>query len=329
MSTTNSKTPTQEIVDKCKEILLDEIKNAGSRKKAGITHKQAKKIIIKYKTCCLDKAEETQTFYGKLNLYTCIPGKKKTELLSEEVKKAIKKREDLEKKLKDAVAEIKKVKGKMTEAQDEACKLNRCWEEEKRCNLDLYKKLKDLEIKFGEEASIKFYTEDDSDNATKTIIDCTQTCYDKVTKAFDAGVNTVGIQTFVNVNALSAISDELNQKVQGFKKDIEDNVKKAADANKKAMEELGSCLEEEVKTAFDYCIAYTDCNSSSNTREYICNDECNNDTNEINTICQKLKDGIPSDPDDTCKETEEEMDTPKDENEKMKMKRDENDDWEL
>ena len=296
MSLNTNNTPTQETIEQCKEILCDEIKNANSKKIASKIVKQTKKNIKKYKTCCLVKTQDTQTFYDNLNLCVCVPGKKKTSLLTDEIKNTIKKREELAKMLKEAVSNIKKVKGKMSEAQDEACKLNRCWEEEKRCNLDLYNVLKDLDITFGE-TTYKLYTEDDTDSATKEITRHTKDCYEKITTTFDAGVNIIGIQTFVNVNSLTGISDELSQKIDDFKKDIEGNVKKTEEASKKATEELSACLEAEVAIAFDCCTAQMEYKSCKLTRECICNDDCaGKNSDELDRICKKLKEGVPTTP---------------------------------
>lgn len=291
MSINNSTNPTQETIDKCKETLCEELTSAHASKQACDTKKITKQNTIKYNTCCLAKTKASVEFYNKLNLCVCIPVKKKTDLLKEEVKKATKKKEELANLLKDAVKEVKKVKTKMAEAQDEACKLKRCLEEEERCNPDLYKELKKLNITIGTE-TIPFCTEDNQDSAIGKIIEKTKECYKDITTTFDAGIEIVGIQTFANVTILEPTSDALINQVKLFKTDIENNTKKANEAYTKAIEELAKCMEEQETTAIECCTSTTSFESCKKTRQFICEENpCDgkDSADALAQICEDLK----------------------------------------
>lgn len=274
------KSPTEEIIDQCVEDLQVEKKSKRAGARALQRACDLKEDVEDYKTCCLIKSREFWDLYANLDLCYVVSSRKRTILLNENLKAHCDKEIALEQKLKDAVNCIKEVKTRLNDVVDEACKIERCIKEEKRCKTGLHELLKEKDnewiplLEHIEKTSIR--------------------CFNTACKAFDAGVDIVGIQTFVDLDSLKILGTELSSKVETLKTDITANIKKAEDEWKKALAELTVVKEEIVTAEFAKCKSKNTKEGIEKTLEFLCDPRgCEEikDT-EIDEICRKVKDNF-------------------------------------
>jgi hypothetical protein len=274
------KSPTEEIIDQCIEILQVEKKSKRAGAKALKRACDLKEDVEDYKTCCLIKSREIWDLYANLDLCYVVSSRKRTILLNEDIKAHCTKEIALEQKLKDAVKCIKEVKTRLNDVVDEACKIERCIKEEKRCKKGLHELIKEKDNEW-----LKLL-----DHIEKTSIHC----FNIACKAFDAGVDIVGIQTFVDLDSLKTLGTDLSVKMDTLKTDITANTKKAEEEWKKAFTELTTVKEELVSGEFAKCHSRNAKEGIEKTLDFLCNphgcDEIK-DT-EIDEICRKVKENF-------------------------------------
>ena len=274
----NGKSPTQEVIDKCKDILCDDIIALKAEKDASIIKRTAREEVEQYKICCFVKAQQAFHTYTSLDLLVATKAKKTVEVLGGNVKKYIEIDNGLAKILSETVKSIKEVKKKLAEVADEACKLDRCVEEEQRCNPDLKKALENGVPRIKE--------------AIRIIRDSSKNCYDLSSRAFDAGVEIVGVQSFTNLESLKKMSDELTLSVSKFKIDIDLNTKKAYEDMTKCKEEYVTVVQELEQLDFDRCTAEVQFKAVKASRDFICDphcERCDDDGRGLQELCRKVK----------------------------------------
>ncbi len=308
------KTPTEEIINQCIEDLTDERKAKHAEEDALKKACELKECVEDYKTCCVVKSREVWDLYGNLRLCYVVESSKTSELLFNDIKGYCDKETELEKKLKDAVKCIKEVKSKLNEVVDEACKIDRCIKEEKRCKKGLHELLKG------------------TNNEWKSLLDqigeSSVNCFNIACKAFDAGVDVVGIQTFVDLDSLKGLGEDLNGKLETLGKDIDENTQKARTEWEKSITELVTVKQELVEGEFAKCHADNVEEGLEDTLEFLCDPQgCDKmERLDLEEICRKVKDNFGSEPDDSSSDDDHEQKKPPG----KKMKDDEEEkDWKI
>ena len=282
--------PTADILQKCKKDLCVEKVAAGSERAASETKVNSGKGDEQYKICCVVKADETNTFYRNFKFCIGTSTSKDAEQIQGKVKELIDKDKALKKKFKDLVKLIKETKTKMEGVLEVACRLDRCKEEEQRCNLDLYKALEDGIPNLWDRL--------------EHIKDHAETCYGKITLAFDAAIDIAGILTFSDVDSLEDLGKKLNELLVELNKDCEENLKSSAAEEAKANDELNKVLQELSISRFEHCVATAKESGLCDVFDFICDPECDEkDPGRIREICEKFTDDLPpDDKNDPCDE---------------------------
>ena len=144
MANDNGNTPTEDIIEKCKVDLCKEKMSTKSEMDAKCTDYDTKKDIEqRYEICCLMKAEETNKFYRRINYCVGIKSAKEATLIQDKIKAMGDLYGEINKQFKDLVGKIHDTKKKMETTVEAAEKLDRCIDEEERCNPGLYQALQD------------------------------------------------------------------------------------------------------------------------------------------------------------------------------------------
>ncbi len=311
MAKENTSTPTKDILDKCKLDLCKEKVALNSAKDAKVIDFNAQKDIVqRYKICCLVKAEETNKLYRHVDYQVAIRSVKESKLIQEKVKGMGDMYTALDKNFKDLVKKIQDTKKKMEDAVEAAEKLDRCIDEEERCNPGLFQVLGEVKVETSGpstdppgngETDIWTFINDKVKSKTDD-------CYDKLLDAYDASIEVAGIMTFINIDSLKPGADKVAELVAGFRKDIEENTKSSAGAMDTATKELAKSMEEMVAIRFEKCAAVTQAQGVANTYSWLCDPECPEDGDEtLRDICEQLKAGCDTGTaggEDECEEEE-------------------------
>jgi regulator of replication initiation timing len=270
--------PTEEIINQCVDVLKEEKTVKHAEAAAQWKAVKLKKEVKQYKTCCLVKSREIWDLYVNMDLCYVVKGYKKSELIKEDIKALCDKEKDMEQKLKDAVKDIKDIKTKLNEVVDEACKLDRCIKEEKRCKTGLHDQLKNDKTKKEWEEVLSCIEEHSVD------------CFNLACKAFDAGVDVIGIQTFVDMDSLKTLAADLEVKVTALRTDVKAISAKAEADWKLALEELLAVKTEIVTGRFEKCHAVNAREGIEDTIDFLCDPEgCENFEWTLDEICRKVK----------------------------------------
>ncbi len=307
------KSPTEEIINQCIEELEDEKKARRAEAKALKKACDLKECIEDYKTCCLVKSREVWDLYTNLDLCYVAESNKTAMLLNQDIQTHCDKEVALEQKLKDAVKCIKEVKTKLNDVVDEACKIDRCIKEEKRCKRGLHELLKGR------------------NNEWKPMLDRIEelsiSCFNISCKAFDAGVDVVGIQTFVDLESLKTLGTELEQKVGALRADVTGNAQSAEAEWKKSLTELVGVKEELVQGEFEKCHAKNAREGIEDTLEFLCDPGgCDKiEDTDLEEICRKVKENFGNGSDDE----DDDYEKPKKPSGKNMKQDDEEENWEI
>lgn len=273
--------PTEEIINQCIEDLKDQKKVHHANASASWKAIELKKEVEQYKTCCLVKSREIWDLYVNLDLCYVVKGYNRSVLIKGDIQTLCDKEKAMEKKLKDAVKMIKEVKTKLNDVVDEACKLDRCVKEEKRCKKGLHDQLKNDK------------TSKEWDDLLSCVEEHSVDCYNLACKTFDAGVDVIGIQTFVDMDSLKTLAADLQTKMTDLKTDIHSVSAKAEAEWKKALEELLTVKAELVSGTFEKCRFVNAREGVMDTIDFLCNPQaCDDFEWELEEICRKVKDNF-------------------------------------
>lgn len=275
----NGKLPTQEFIDQCIKTLEDEKKTKRAQGKAYDLRCDLLECVEDYKICCLVKSREVWDTYNNLDLCYTVAAYKKVVLLNEDIKKYCDKEKELEQKLKEAVKCVKETKTKLNDVVNEACKIDRCIKEEKRCKKGLHEQLKG------------------ANNEWKELLESIETgsvdCFTKACEAFDVGVDVVGLQTFVDIESLKKLGEDLAGYMDAYTKDMSTNIQKAEAEWKKAREEVVQITKELMAGKFAKCDADNCKDAVEDTLEFLCDpDACDNLYPSLEELCQKVKENF-------------------------------------
>ena len=268
--------PTMEIINKCIEDLCDEIEGYQAEKEACEILWEADEESKKYKICCFVKSEKALETYTNLDLCVGIGAQAQAKLIGDNVKNYSQEDSDLESSLKDAIKSIKEVKSILADASDKACKLDRCVEEEERCNPDILKTIKKGVSNFNDKIErVKKHP---------------RKCYDLAVRAFDGGVDVAGIQSFTDLNSLVKIGADLITSIDAFKGDIETNIKKSSDELLKGKIDLTTILQDLEKIIYKKCSTETDLLGTDASKDFIKDPACDDcDEHDLERLCRKVK----------------------------------------
>jgi len=304
MAGEKQKSPTEELIDQCIEQLEDQRKAKQAEKKALETACKLKECVEDYKVCCLEKSQDVWVTYNQLDLCYTSKSTMAVELLNGHINKYCDKEKELEQKLKEAVKCIGETKKKLNEVVNEACKLDRCVKEEKRCKNGLYDQIKGAKNEWK--------------SLIKEIEAHSVECFNRACNTFDKGVDVVGIQTFVDIESLKVLGSDLQKYTLELQSDIESNIQKSYDQWSKDRAELVTIQKELVQEQFAKCDADNCKDAIRETLEFLC------DPNAY--LCAKVKDNFGKDVMDDCDDDEEH----KKPNPKKKQKsQDDDEDWDI
>lgn len=295
MAKENTSTPTRDILDKCKlDLCKEKVALKSSTGAKAIDFNAQKDIVQRYKICCLVKAEETNKLYRHVDYQVAVKSVKESKLIQDKVKGLGEMYKTLDKDFKDLIKKIQDTKKKMEDAVEAAEKLDRCIDEEERCNPGLFNVLGDVVIETsGLGAPTDPQTNGEIDIWTfinDRVKAKTDHCYDKLLDAYDASINIAGIMTFINVDSLKPGADKVAELVGGFKKDIDENTKSSAAAMDSASKEMVKTMEEMTAIRFEKCAAVTQTKGVSDTYDWLCEPECPENGDEIlKGICGELQ----------------------------------------
>ena len=174
-----------------------------------------------YKICAYVEGQQVLDFYNTLDFCEAISTVSASGEVNNKIKKVETKNGDLKKQFDEVVKSIKDLRAKLYDVEMKAYEMGDAYEDPS--NKDQVTLLKEFLSKKTVEKMVEM--------ADKT--------HDQSNKAFVTAVDVAGIMTFSNVESLKGFGDNLSKKTADFKKNIDDNVKKAADDTKKAQQELG------------------------------------------------------------------------------------------
>lgn len=247
-------TPTQEAKKKYKYELCKEKVACSSEKTSRQQDFTKVKEDEQYRICELIKAEETQKIYQNIDYTVGVGALKEAELVKNTLKEVEEQNKTLVKNLQDAVKQIKDTKNKMATALEVVCKLDRCIEEEERCNIDIYNELNELEGFWDELDAVK--------NATNS-------AYQKANAAFDAVVDISGIQTFANLEGLKEYNDDMATAIGNFKGDLQVNLESSAGLMKTVSENFTLVLQELSLARYEESKTISTCEGKDKTYDFL------------------------------------------------------------
>ena len=259
-----------------------------------------------------EKSREVWDTYNKLDLCYTVTSHKKGTLLYDDIKRYCDKEIELEKQLKEAVKCIKETKTKLNEVVNEACKIDRCIKEERRCKQGLYEHLKGPKNEWKEILS--------------EIEKCSIDCFNHACHTFDIGVDVVGIQTFVDIDSLKQLGEDLKKYLEEYKSDIKTNIEKAAGEWEKARTELVQIKEELVVGKDEKCDADNCKDGLKETLEFLCDPKgCDLEGPSVEEICRKVKDNFGKDIGEECDDEDEDHKKPS----RKGSNKDQEEEWEV
>ncbi len=282
------KSPTNDFIDKCKKELCHEKVAAQSKEDACCTDVNSQDQDNQYKICCLVTTQKTNQFYQNFKFCIGQPGARTGENTEAKIEELIKKEEDLKTKFKDLTKMIKSSRDKMKAAVECACGLERCFDEEERCNPDILKAL-----------------EDGIPGFKSQVLECsteTEKCYEKLNTAFDSAIDISGILTFSDVDSLQAPAKGLVAKMKALTEDYESVIGTTTDRLKEDIRNLTECIDTRQDKSFACCFTTVELNALTMLYNFICDPECaDKDPARIQEICKKFIEDIPEDDqDDDC-----------------------------
>ncbi len=276
----DDKSPTNDFIDKCKKDLCDEKVTANSKSEACCTEMESNAQDRQYKICCLVTSQKANQFYQNFKFCTGQPAVKISEKSKEKVAELIEKEKELHKKFKELTKMIKESRDKMKIAVECACGLERCFDEEERCNPDVLNAL-----------------ETGIDGFSGKVLQCkteTETCYEKLNQAFDSAINISGILTFSDVDSLAQPVEGLNEKVKALATNYDamiDSTGKKVAADTTALTE---CIDTQQAKKIDCCFITADKNALTSLYDFVCDPACaDKDLDRIKEVCKKFVDVIP------------------------------------
>ncbi len=262
--------PTQETIDNCKKVLcLEKVANQSITDAKCIDYERGKKDK-QYKICCLVKAKETNCEYWNLDFHVGVGAIKEASLIDDMIKGLEEKNTTLLNLYKETVKSIKDVKTKLDAACDEACKLERCIEEEKTCNKDLYNSLNKIDGIWETVNGIK-------DHADR--------CCKSIGETFNKSVDIAGIITFTNISSLSAFGKNLKDLMAEFRSDIDKNVTSSKTEVEKSQKELTESINSLTVTKYEKCDAISDTVAACHILDFVCNPDCENCERDLECLC--------------------------------------------
>lgn len=284
---------TQEIIDKCiielcKEKLASKSKNKALTE-AVVNKKDSEQ---QYKLCLLVKAETAQRVYSRVNY--CVSARAAGEIgeITEAINTIAGIKDDLNKGFSDLVKKIKETKNLMTEVEEVACRLDRCIEDEQRCNLDTYNRIRDIDY-LSEDGTVTFADridemEDNSDN-----------CYELINQTFDASIKVAGILTFIETGSLQRMGENLTTLIKDFKKDVDENIAQSTKDIEAAVKDFNKIIGEVTELQYDYCAETVLCEGIENTMTWLemsqvmednnfCTEEPTEILDRLEILCRKV-----------------------------------------
>ena len=274
------KSPTNDFIEKCKKELCDEKVAAASESEACKKEEEALDQDRQYKICCLVNSQEANTFYQNFKFCIGQPGSKTTEKSVDKIKDLIEKEKNLNSQYKDLTKMIKEARDKMKAAVECACGLERCFDEEERCNPDILKAL-----------------EDGIDGFRNRILECkseTENCYEKLNKAFDSAIDISGILTFSDVDSLESPGNNLKEKIAELTKDYDEAIKTTSENVTKNIDSLTECLDLLFEKHVNCCFTAAKKDALRAVYDFICDPECmDKEPARIQEICQKFIEDLP------------------------------------
>ena len=262
--TSPSKSPTTVVIE---EYVKNDLTPKRDTAKAELTAAQTKidssASNRQYKICAYVKGQEVLNFYNTLDFCEAISTVSASGEVNNKIKKVETKNGDLKKQFDDVVKSIKDLRAKLYDVEMKAYEMGDAYEDPSN---------KDQISALGGIPDLKPSVEKMVEMADKT--------HDQSNKAFVTAIDVAGIMTFANVESLKGFGDNLSKKTADFKKNIDDNVKKAGDDAKKAQQELGDAsklLMLDKLAAKDPSVEIT---SMNNTEKFLGNGD--------NTQCDKL-----------------------------------------
>jgi len=280
----NGSTPTQEAIKKYKYDLCKEKVACSSEGQAKQVDFDSKKEIEQFKICELVKAEDTKEIYQNLNYTIGIGVAKEAELVGQALGTIDEQNKSLVKELQEAVKMMKDAKDKMSVALEVVCKMDRCVEEEERCNIDIYNELDGLP---------GFWKQLDE------VMNDTNSAYDKVNTAFNGAVNVSGIQTFANLEGLKEFNDNMAAAITKFTEDVKVNIDSSTVKVQESSESLSLVLQEVSLVRHELSVASASCEGKTEAYDFLCDLPCGDPKDAIEDIRQACgKIGNPNLPSD-------------------------------
>lgn len=222
MAANDPTSPTKQVIEDYKNIELTPKMNAVKAElEAAKTKTDSSASNRQYKICAYVEGQELLNFYNTLDFCEAISAVSASGQVGDKIKKIEAKNGELKKQFDDVVKSIKDLRTKLYEVEMKAYDVGDAFEDP--ANKDQIMVLRDFLQK----------------PTVENLVDMSDKTHDKSNRAFSTAVDVAGILTFANIESLKGFGDALSQKTVDFKKNVDDNVKKAADDLKKAQQELG------------------------------------------------------------------------------------------
>jgi hypothetical protein len=221
MANTEQTSPTKQVIEDYKNNELTPKMNAiKAELDAAQTKTDSSASNRQYKICAYVEGQEMLNFYNTLDFCEAISVVSASGQVGDKIKKVEAKNGELKKQFDDVVKSIKDLRAKLYEVEMKAYDMGDAFEDP--TNKDQIMALRGIVDK----------------PTVEKLVDMSDKTHDQANLAFSTAVDVAGILTFANVESLKGFGDALSKKTADFKKNVDENVKKAADDVKKAQQEL-------------------------------------------------------------------------------------------
>ena len=273
MANTEQTSPSQTqqvIADYKKNELTPKINAAKAELEAAKIQTESSASNRQYKICAYVKGQDVLNFYNTLDFCEAIATVSASGEVSNKIKKVETKNGDLKKQFDEAVKAIKDLRTKLYDVEMKAYEVGDAFEDP--ANKDQTLLLKGFL----------------NNSVVDEMVEVADKAHDQSNKAFVTAVDVAGIMTFANVESLKEFGDILSKKTTDFKKNVDDNVKKATDDAKKAQQELGDASKTLMLDKLSQKDPSADKKGLETTETFLEDDTCDCKTNIV-TINQVLK----------------------------------------
>lgn len=272
---------TRQILLNSKQELCNELRDAVDNLREAEGTFWGSVEVYKYKKCLYLKSNDSWRFYRNIEISTSNCSAAEAGMMKEKVKKAGERNVELQKLLKEVAKNVSEAHIKFKALNGAACALKRCMDD--TCNGGqrklLVDKLKEDNKDHFTEAIECLLTLSDSVYHTDKHKDnhrCPDDCYcdENINELLCFTADVVGMQTFSNIENLSAIEKGLNDAITEFHNNVSGNLKAGADDAAKGLEELLKFQQTAAKLKYELFEKRGLASGIKDSKDFVCDPKC-------------------------------------------------------